>query len=103
MEKIVIPVTKHNENNDDIQGCSIDLDCFTPVQIQKSEANHEWVKTGRMHLLISHKRKILSGEELNEVIINFAQKLHFQSLVVCRILFYKVRSRIMYVDRHAYK
>ena len=33
------------------------------------------MKTGRTRLLASHKRMILNGEELDDVILNFAQKL----------------------------
>jgi len=31
VDEIVILVIEYNENNDGIQGCSIDLDCFTPI------------------------------------------------------------------------
>ena len=51
------------------------LDCCTPVEDQKLEVDQEWVKTGCARLLISHKTKILNAEELNDVIIYFAQKL----------------------------
>ena len=37
--------------------------------------HQDWVKIGRARLLILHKAKILNGEELNDVVILFAQKL----------------------------
>ena len=69
-----VPVDEPNENN------AADLEVqvavtWIVVHLQKSkkyEVDREWVKTGGVPLLISHKRKILSGED---VIINFAQKL----------------------------
>lgn len=71
VEELVIPVAEPSQSSTDseVQGCSSNLEFSAP------EVDREWVKTGRFRLLLSHKRKILSGEELNDVIINFAQKL----------------------------
>ena len=52
-----IPVAEPNENNADpeVQGCSSNLDCCAPAEMQKCEVDREWVKTNRVRLLISHK------------------------------------------------
>jgi len=45
-----IPVAEPNENNADpkVQGCSSNLDCFAPAEMQKCEVDREWVKTNRV-------------------------------------------------------
>ena len=45
------------------------------LESQHIQMDKEWVKTGCTCLLASHKRMILNGEELDDVILNFAQKL----------------------------
>ena len=51
---------------DDGQGCGSSLDLKRDLK---------WVKTGRISLLTSNKTKILIGNELDDAIMSFAQKL----------------------------
>lgn len=45
------------------------------ANLKSQDVETEWVKVGHVHLLSSHKERILNGEELDDMIINFAQKL----------------------------
>ena len=45
------------------------------ISVERKNLDSEWVKTGCISLLISHKKKILNGDELNDAIMSFAQKL----------------------------
>ena len=45
------------------------------LESQHIQVDKEWVKTGRTRLLASHKRMILNGEELDDVVLKFGQKL----------------------------
>ena len=66
-----------NKMNLEDQECSRSLN-YTGSAILESQhiqVDKEWVKTGRTCLLASNKRMILNGEELDDVILIFAQKL----------------------------
>lgn len=66
-----------NKINLEDQECSSSLD-YTGSAILESQhiqVSKEWVKTHRTRLLALRKRMILNGEELDDVILNFAQKL----------------------------
>ena len=45
------------------------------LNLKSKDLDSEWVKTGRISLLTSHKTKILNGSELDDAIMNFAQRL----------------------------
>ena len=57
------------------QECSISPDYSAILKIQHVKVDQEWVKTGRTRLLALHRIMILSGEELDDAVLTFAQKL----------------------------
>ena len=53
-----------------------DQECSSSgLYLKSKDLDLEWVKTGRISLLTSHKTKILNGSELDDAIMNFAQRL----------------------------
>ena len=64
-----------NKMRKEDQECSISLDYSAILKTQHVKVDQEWVKTGRTRLLASHRIMILSGEELDDAILTFAQKL----------------------------
>ena len=53
-----------------------DQECSSSgLNLKSKDLDSEWVKTGRISLLTSHKTKILNGNELDDAIMNFAQRL----------------------------
>ena len=50
-------------------------ECSSGLDLKTKNLDSEWVKTGRISLLTSHKTKILDGKELDDAIMNFAQRL----------------------------
>ena len=62
---------------------------------EKKDIDTQWVKTDRTTLLDSHKKAILHGNQLDDTIISFAQKLLKKQLMDFRIHCYKQRNRWM--------
>ena len=50
-------------------------ECSSGLDLKTKNLDSEWVKTGHISLLTSHKTKILDGKELDDAIMNFAQRL----------------------------
>ena len=77
--ELEIPVDEPNENNTvDLESKNVAV-AWIVVHLQKSKTvkfiKSGCAKAGCVGLLISLKRKALSGEDLNNIIINFVQKL----------------------------
>ena len=56
----------------DQEGSSSGLSFMTK---ERENLDLQWVETGRVNLLATHKRKILGGDELDDAILSFTQKL----------------------------
>ena len=55
--------------------CSSSGSQFRFMAVENKDIDTQWVKTGRTALLNSHKKTILHGNQLDDTIITFAQKL----------------------------
>ena len=50
-------------------------ECSSGLDLKAKDLDSDWVKTGHISLLTLHKIKILNGNELDDAIMNFAQRL----------------------------
>ena len=78
LEPIETPdITVDNIMGDVIPVKAIDdgQECGSSLDLKRKNLDLEWVKTGRISLLTSHKTKILNGNELDDAIMTFAQRL----------------------------
>ena len=82
--------------SDNQSKCSSDSQ-FSLMVAEKKDVNSQWVKTGRIPLLNSHKKTILYGDQLDDAIMSLLKrylKSSSPTLMGYKIHCYKQRNRL---------